>query len=54
MNPTTTSPNGTGQRLRLHHQTQERARRRRLVADYYARAIDVFRREQLPNELMTW
>ena len=31
-----------------------RARRRRLVSDYYARAIDVFRREALPNELMTW
>ena len=55
--PPTTSLGGglsTGQRLRQQHQTQERARRRRLVADHYARAIDVFRREALPNELMTW
>ena len=49
-----TTSQTTGQRLRQQHQTQERARRRRLVADYYARAIDVFRREALPNELMTW
>ena len=55
--PATTSGGGglsTGQRLRQQHQAQERARRRRLVADHYARAIDVFRREALPNELMTW
>ena len=44
----------TGRRLWLSYRQQERDRRRRLVTDCYERAIDVFRREALPNELMTW